>query len=66
MDRSDTHNKASWSKAMLHKFCKIYITAIKRGMRPNTYFDKANWKFVIESFKDQTGFSLSKSLLKNK
>jgi hypothetical protein len=35
-------------------------------MRPNTHFDKAGWKFVVQSFKDQTGLSLSKSQLKNK
>ncbi|XP_061966912.1 L10-interacting MYB domain-containing protein-like [Populus nigra] len=66
MDGSDTHDKASWSKAMLHTFCNICITAIERGMRPNTHFDKAGWKFVVQSFKDQTGLSLSKSQLKNK
>jgi len=66
MDGSDTHDKASWSKAMLHTFCDICITAIERGMRPNTYFDKAGWKFVVQSFKDQTCLSLSKSQLKNK
>ena len=66
MDGSDTHDKASWSKAMLHTFCDICITAIERGMRPNTHFDKAGWKFVVQSFKDQTGLSLSKSQLKNK
>jgi hypothetical protein len=66
MDRFDTHDKASWSQAMLHTFCNICITAIERGMRPNTHFDKASWKFVIQSFKDQTRLSLSKSLLKNK
>jgi hypothetical protein len=35
-------------------------------MRPNTHFDKAGWKFIVQSFKDQTGLSLSKSQLKNK
>ncbi|KAL9369097.1 hypothetical protein Peur_040296 [Populus x canadensis] len=66
MDGSDTHDKASWTKAMLHTFCDICITAIERGMRPNTHFDKAGWKFVIQSFKDQTGLSLTKAQLKNK
>ena len=66
MDRFDTHDKASWTKAMLHTFCDICITAIERGMRPNTHFDKAGWKFVIQSFKDQTGLSLTKAQLKNK
>ena len=66
MDGSDTHDKASWSKAMLHTFCDICITVIERGVRPNTHFDKAGWKFVVQSFKDQTSLSLSKSQLKNK
>jgi len=66
MDGSDTHDKASWSNAMLHMFCDICITVIKRGMRPNTHFDKAGWKFVVQSFKDHTCLSLSKSQLKNK
>jgi hypothetical protein len=47
MDGSDTHDKASWTKTMLHTFYDICIKAIERGMRPNTHFDKAGWKFVI-------------------
>jgi hypothetical protein len=35
-------------------------------MRPNTHFDKADWKFAIQSFKEQTGLSLTKARLKNK
>ena len=66
MDGFDTYDKASWSKAMLHMFYDICITTIKRGMRPNTHFDKAGWKFAVLSFKDQTSLSLSKSQLKNK
>jgi hypothetical protein len=54
MDGSDTHDKAYWTKAMLHTFCGICIKAIERGMRPNTHFDKAGCKFVIQSFKEQT------------
>ena len=66
MDGSDTYDKASWSKAMLHIFYNICITAIERGMRPNTYFDKGGWKLIVQSFKDQTYLSLLKSHLKKK
>jgi len=66
MDGSDTNYKAYWTKAMLHMFCDICIKAIERGMRPNTHFDKAGWKFVIQSFKEQTGLSLTKAQLKKK
>jgi hypothetical protein len=66
MNGSDTHDKASWIKAMLHTFCDICIKAIEKGMRPNTHFDKADWKFVMQSFKDQIELSLTKAQLKNK
>jgi len=32
----------------------------------STHFDKADWKFIIQSFKEQTGLSLTKARLKNK
>jgi hypothetical protein len=35
-------------------------------MRPNTHFDEADWKFVIQSSKEQTSLSLTKARLKNK
>ncbi|KAL9337380.1 hypothetical protein Peur_069149 [Populus x canadensis] len=35
-------------------------------MRPNTHFDKARWKYVMNCFKDQTGHALTKAQLKNK
>jgi hypothetical protein len=66
MNGSDTYDKASWTKAMFHMFCDICIKAIKRDMRPNTYFNKAGWKFVIQTFKKQTRLSLTKAQLKNK
>jgi hypothetical protein len=47
-------------------FYDICIKAIKRGMRPNTHFNKADWKFVIQSFIEQTRLSLTKAQLKNK
>ncbi|XP_002299882.4 L10-interacting MYB domain-containing protein [Populus trichocarpa] len=36
------------------------------GMRPNTHFDKTGWKFLITSFKEQTGHAFTKTQLKNK
>jgi hypothetical protein len=51
---------------MLHAFCDICIKAIEQGMRPNTHFDKAGWKYVMNGFKDQTGHALTKAQLKNK
>jgi hypothetical protein len=47
-------------------FYDICIKAIKRGMRPNTHFNKADWKFVIQSFIEQKRLSLTKAQLKNK
>ncbi|XP_061958705.1 uncharacterized protein LOC133679969 [Populus nigra] len=51
---------------MLHIFCDICIKAIDMGMRPNTHFDKTGWKFLITSFKEQTGHAFIKTQLKNK
>ncbi|PNT56413.2 hypothetical protein POPTR_001G238000v4 [Populus trichocarpa] len=51
---------------MLHIFCDICIKAIDMGMRPNTHFDKTGWKFLITSFKEQTGHAFTKTQLKNK
>jgi hypothetical protein len=59
-------NKAVWNKEMLHVFCDRCIKAIDVGMRPNTYFDKASWKYLLTSFKEQTGHAFTKTQLKNK
>ena len=59
-------DKATWSKKMLHIFCDICIKAIAMGMRPNTYFNKMRWKFLITSFQEQTGHAFTKTQLKNK
>ena len=46
---------------MVHIFYDICIAAIDRGMRPNTQFNKAWWKFVIAIFKEKTGHAFSKT-----
>ena len=51
---------------MLHAFCDLCIKAIEQGMWPNTYFDKAGWKYDMNYFKDQTSHALTKAQLKNK
>jgi hypothetical protein len=51
---------------MLHIFCDICIKAIDIGMRSNTHFNKTGWKFLITSFKEQTGHAFTKTQLKNK
>ncbi|KAL9367493.1 hypothetical protein Peur_038692 [Populus x canadensis] len=66
MDDSQSQDKACWTREMLHAFCDICIKAIEQGMRPNTHFDKAGWKYVMNGFKDQTGHALTKAQLKNK
>ncbi|KAI5557663.1 hypothetical protein BDE02_08G132800 [Populus trichocarpa] len=66
MDDSQSQDKACWTREMLHAFCDICIKAIEQGMRPNTHFDKAGWKYVMNCFKDQTGHALTKAQLKNK
>jgi len=66
MDDSQSQDKACWTREMLHAFCDIYIKPIEQGMRPNTYFDKTGWKYVMNCFKDQTSHALTKAQLKNK
>jgi hypothetical protein len=51
---------------MLHIFCDICIKAIEKEMRPNTYFDKAGWKYVTITFKKQIGHGFTKAQLENK
>lgn len=36
------------------------------GMRPNTHFNKAGWKYLLTAFKEQTGHAFTKTQLKNK
>ncbi|KAI5556792.1 hypothetical protein BDE02_18G058800 [Populus trichocarpa] len=66
MEGLESFDKAAWTKEMLHIFCDICIKAIDMGMRPNTHFDKTRWKFLITSFKEQTGHAFTKTQLKNK
>ena len=35
-------------------------------MRPNTHFEKASWKYVTTTFKEQIGHGFTKAQLKNK
>ncbi|KAI5589047.1 hypothetical protein BDE02_05G135300 [Populus trichocarpa] len=66
MEGLESFDKVVWTKEMLHIFCDICIKAIDMGMRPNTHFDKTGWKFLITSFKKQTGHAFTKTQLKNK
>ena len=66
MEGGDNMDKVSWTPEMLHIFCDICITAIELGMRPTTHFDKMGWKFLITTFNERMGQSLTKSQLKNK
>ena len=66
MEVLESSDKAAWTKEMLNIFCDICIKAIDMGMRPNTHFDKPGWKFLITSFKEQTGHAFTKTQLKNK
>jgi len=66
MDDSQSQDKVCWTREMFHAFCDICIKVIEQGMRPNTHFDKAGWKYVMNCFNDQTGHALTKSQLKNK
>ena len=51
MKESQSQDKACWTREMLHIFYDICIKAIGKGMRPNTHFDKAGWKFITTTFK---------------
>ena len=66
MDNLETIDKAAWNKEMLHVFYDLSIKAIDMGMRPNTHFDKASWKYLQTSFKEMTGHAFTKTQLKNK
>jgi len=66
MEGLESFDKAAWTKKMLHIFYDICIKAIDIGMRPNTYFDKTGWKFLITLFKEQTSHAFTKTQLKNK
>ncbi|KAG5222682.1 L10-interacting MYB domain-containing protein [Salix suchowensis] len=58
--------KANWSPQTLHIFCDIYIRAIDMDMRPSSHFDKRGWKYIVKSFREQTGQPLTRDQLKNK
>ncbi|XP_011016448.1 PREDICTED: uncharacterized protein LOC105119946 [Populus euphratica] len=66
MEGLESLDKVAWTKEMLYIFCDICIKAIDMGMRPNTHFDKIGWKFLITSFKEQSGHAFTKTQLKNK
>ena len=66
MEYSQSQDKACWTREMLNTFCDICIKAIEKGMRPNTNFDKAGWKYVMNCFKERTGHALTKAQLKNR
>jgi hypothetical protein len=66
MEDSQSQDKVCRTREMLNIFCDICIKAIKKGMRLNTHFDKAGWKYVMNCFKEQTNHALMKAQLKNK
>lgn len=66
MEGPENLDKAAWTKEMLHVFCDLCIKAIDMGMKPNTHFDKAGWKYLLTAFKEQTGHAFTKTQLKNK
>nr|XP_034887277.1 uncharacterized protein LOC118027890 [Populus alba] len=66
MEAPKNMDKATWMKEMLHIFCDLCIKAIDMGMRPNTHFDKAGWKYLLASFKEHTSHAFTKAQLKNK
>jgi hypothetical protein len=45
---------------MLHTFCDTCIIKIDNGTRPNTYFNKNGWKYMMNTFKEKTGHSFIK------
>jgi len=51
MKSSESHDKTSWTKNILHNFCDIYIKAIEIRIRSNNHFDKVGWKFLMTTFK---------------
>lgn len=66
MEDSQSQDKVCWAREILNKFCDICIKAIEKGMRLNTYFDKAGWKYVMNYLKERTSHALTKAQLNNK
>jgi predicted extracellular nuclease len=66
MEDSQSQDKAYWTEEILNTFCDICIKAIEKGMRPNTHFDKAGWKYVMNCFNEKIDHALMKAQLKNK
>jgi hypothetical protein len=66
MEGAKSSDKASWTKKMLYTFFDICIVTIDRGMRSNTHFDKAGWKFIMIVFKEKNGHAFGKTQFKNK
>lgn len=60
MKDSQSRNNAYQTIKILHIFYDISIKAIEKGIRPNTHFDKAEWKYVINCFKEQINHALTK------
>jgi len=59
MKGSESHDKTSWTKQILHNFYDIYIKAINIRIRSNNHFDKVGWKFVMTTFKEKTGHAFT-------
>jgi hypothetical protein len=66
MKGHQSQDKAYWIKRNVAYFLCICIIIVDNGMTLNTYFDKNKWKYMMNTFKEMTDPSFTKSQLKNK
>ena len=58
MSAKEKQGKAKWNRNLLHIYCDICVQAIQK-----THLNKEGWKYVIETFKKQSGINFEKSQL---
>ena len=66
MSAKEKQAKAKINRNLLHIYCDICVQAVQKSLRPRTHLNKEGWKYVIETFKKQSGINFGKSQLKNK
>ena len=63
---NDGKSKAKWSSNALEKFVDICVRAVYKKFQPGSHLNKDGWKFILSTFRDETGLDYDKVQLKNK
>ena len=66
MSAKEKQGKAKWNINLLYIYYDISVQAFQKGLRLGTHLNKKGCKYVIETFKKQSGINFEKSQLKNK